>query len=273
MSKEEILHDKLKEQYKDSGNLDARIALHQRFSTNKQGWYHWLFEHYQALFGTECRVLELGGGSGAFWKANLAKVPATWQLSLSDFSLGMLKVAQHNSVGLDMDFVQVDAQAIPFPDGYFDVVIANHMLYHVPDRPRAFAEIRRVLKDSGILFAATNGPRHLKGLPDLTAEALPEYAERVRLFWQRTSDEAFRLDNGMAQLQPWFQVTLLDDYQDALHVTETEPLVAYITSVFDAPLSPDELGQLRGLIDTKLARDGAIDIAKDTGAFLCRKIS
>ena len=43
----------------------------------------------------------------------------------------------------------VDLEAIPFPDSYFDVVIANHVLEHVNDLDRAVAEIARVLKDGG----------------------------------------------------------------------------------------------------------------------------
>jgi len=38
-----------------------------------------------------------------------------------------------------------DAQALPFADHSFDAIIANHMLYHVPNRPAAYAEFCRVL--------------------------------------------------------------------------------------------------------------------------------
>ena len=43
----------------------------------------------------------------------------------------------------------IDIQQIPYPDGSFDTAIANFMLYHVPDLPRAIGEVRRVLRPGG----------------------------------------------------------------------------------------------------------------------------
>jgi ubiquinone/menaquinone biosynthesis C-methylase UbiE len=52
-------------------------------------------------------------------------------------------------LGHPFSFAQADAQALPFRDASFDAVIANHMLYHVPDISRSLGEVRRVLKPSG----------------------------------------------------------------------------------------------------------------------------
>jgi ubiquinone/menaquinone biosynthesis C-methylase UbiE len=57
---------------------------------------------------------------------------------------------------------RMDVQALDLPDAAFDAVVANWMLYHVPDRPRALAEIRRVLRPGGTLFSATNGDAHVR---------------------------------------------------------------------------------------------------------------
>ena len=54
----------------------------------------------------------------------------------------------------------------------FNAVVANHMLYHVEDRPQALAEIRRVLKPGGKLFAATNSDSHLAKIRQLLDEFL-----------------------------------------------------------------------------------------------------
>ena len=56
----------------------------------------------------------------------------------------------------------MDAQSISYEDEIFDAVIANHMLYHVPDRMKAIAEIKRVLKWGGRFIATTVGSHHLK---------------------------------------------------------------------------------------------------------------
>ncbi|MGD0877639.1 MAG: class I SAM-dependent methyltransferase [Anaerolineales bacterium] len=138
----------LKKQYKDSSNLDARVRLHQGFSVNKYGWQHWVFDQFKA--SNRWRIMELGCGPGTLWLDNLDRIPAGWDITLSDFSDGMLEQARHNlETHRPFQFKIIDAQSIPFEDGHFDAVIANHMLYHVPNRSTALAEIWRVLKPAG----------------------------------------------------------------------------------------------------------------------------
>ena len=151
------------DQYKDSSNLDARVVIHQRFSTNPYGWMNWVFDHLLVL-PADAKILELGCGSGYLWKENAARIPAAWDITHSDLSVGMIDSAWRNLVVTERSykFKEIDAQEIPFEDRTFDLVIANHMLYHVPDRPKALTEIRRVLKDDGKLMAATVGETHLK---------------------------------------------------------------------------------------------------------------
>ena len=64
----------------------------------------------------------------------------------------------------------MDAQDIPFEDDTFGCVVANHMLYHVPDLDKGLAEIRRVLKPGGKLYAATNGEAHMLELEAFVVE-------------------------------------------------------------------------------------------------------
>ena len=49
-----------------------------------------------------------------------------------------------SSLDATSKFEEIDAQSIPFEDETFDAVIANHMLYHVPDRPKAIGRNKRV---------------------------------------------------------------------------------------------------------------------------------
>src|SRR5215208_7315562 len=151
------------DQYRDSSNLDARVMLHQRFSTNPYGWFRWVFDTLLKL-PEDAKILELGCGHGLLWKENASRIPAGWNITLSDLSSGMLDAAWRNLVvtGRAFQFKEIDAQSIPFEDETFDAVIANHMLYHIPDRPKAINEIRRVLKPGGCLIAATVGKHHLK---------------------------------------------------------------------------------------------------------------
>jgi len=151
------------DQYKDPSNLDARVAIHQRFSTNTYGWFRWVFDTLLKLH-EHAKVLELGCGPGYMWQDNVNRIPSGWNITLSDLSPGMVDAAWRNLVitGRAFQFKEIDAQSIPLEDESLDGVIANHMLYHVPDRSRALAEIRRVLRPNGHLFATTIGLNHLK---------------------------------------------------------------------------------------------------------------
>ena len=186
------------DQYRDSSNLDARVEIHKRFSTNPYGWMRWVFDHLLDL-PVNAKILELGCGPGYLWKENASRVPSVWDITLSDLSSGMLDSAWRNLVvtGRNYKFKEIDAQEIPFEEETFDAVIANHMLYHVPDRAKAIAEIKRVLKTGGHFFATTIGENHLKEISDWFRQI---HKNKV---WDSFSN-LFTLENGLDQLKPFF---------------------------------------------------------------------
>ncbi|GLV61105.1 hypothetical protein KDH_79220 [Dictyobacter sp. S3.2.2.5] len=255
----------LDKQYHSAVNLDARIRLHERFSTNRTDWQRWVFEQFDIPDGS--RVLELGTGSGQLWVHNLDRIPGGWQVTLSDFSEGMLQDARKNLVESPerFQFQVIDIQAIPFPDDYFDYVIANHMLYHVPDRQRAFSEIRRVLRPQGRFYAATNGEAHLREIEHFSTRA--GIAAGGIMGAQPRS--IFNLQNGSEQMAPRFSQVERRLFEGDLAVTEVEPLVAFILSG-RAPgsVSEEQLRSLRALLTEELKAHGVIHIAKETGLFI-----
>jgi SAM-dependent methyltransferase len=254
------------DQYRDASNLNARIVLHERFSINPQGWWPWIWE-ILAEFPAQADVLELGCGSGAMWMACPEKIPPGWRVTVSDFSPGMLDSAWRNliTLGRGFKFEQIDAQAIPYPDAAFDIVIANFMLYHVPDRQKALTEIRRVLRPGGILVAATGGENHLREIKDWF-ENLDLQAE-IAVF-----RSPFTLESGLAQLQPFFSNIQTLRYPDGLRITELPPLMAYLKSTTSYGENPESVfAQLEHQLADELQTKGAIDITKDSGLFLAIK--
>ena len=250
------------EQYKDSSNLDARAVIHQRFSTNPYGWFKWIFDTLLTIPET-ARILELGCGHGLLWKENITRIPAGWNLTLSDLSPGMLDAAWRNLVvtGRTFQFKEIDAQSIPFEDETFDAVIANHMLYHVPDRPKAIAEMKRVLKPGGHLFATTIGENHLKEMMEWYARV------HVSKTWESFANP-FTLENGLEQLKPYFPSVDCSRYVDNLEITEIQPVMAYIRSgIRVSELSQDELTQLQNDLERGLSENGRIFVSKDSGLF------
>ena len=250
------------EQYKDSSNLDARVEIHKRFSTNPYGWFNWVFDNLIKL-PEDANILELGCGPGYLWKENISRIPAGWRIILSDLSSGMLDATWRNLVvtGRAFQFKEIDAQSIPFEDETFDVVIANHMLYHVPDRPKALKEIRRVLKSDGHLFATTIGQNHLKEIANWIQQVNPG-TDFISF------GSPFTLENGLEQLNQFFAQVTLSRYPDSLQVTEVKPIIAFILSTSHAAeIVEEEFAKLEIELEQELKEKSKIFIQKDSGLF------
>lgn len=248
----------LEEQYRTDANLNARIELHARFSTNP-GWGRWLFERELGDAPAETRILEVGcGPATTLWGANLDRIDPTWRLTLADLSPGMVEAAG-GLLGDRAECLVADVQELPFADGSFDVVLANHMLYHVPDRPRAFAEIRRVLLPGGRLHAATNGHGHFEQLRALVG---PTWR-----FWEY--NEMFGLETGPPQFEPFFGEVQVERFETGLAVTEVEPVLAYVRS--SDSYDGGDLSHVRAAVEAAIARDGAFRITTRPGVIGCRK--
>ncbi len=248
------------EQYRDASNLNARIALHQRFGASQIDFQAWVLGQF--ALPPDAHILELGCGPGRLWVQNLDRLPAGWAVTLSDFSQGMVAQARQNLAVSDHPFVfeQFDAQAIPFANGKFDAVIANHMLYHVPDRPKALAEIRRVLRPAGTLFASTLSCRHLGELRQELDRLDPALS-----FGQLN----FNLDTGAAELGAHFRHVTLHRFEDALEITEVEPLLEYVDSgqARTVLANDDQRRQLIAWAEDEIARHGSLHITTDSGLF------
>ena len=102
-------------QYKDPSNLNARVELHQRYSTNRQGLHRWIFDYL--LERANGRILELGSGPGHLWRRNLDRIPASFPLILSDVSHGMITAARYelSNAPVHFHYTVIDAQSLPLP--------------------------------------------------------------------------------------------------------------------------------------------------------------
>ncbi|MGD2177076.1 MAG: class I SAM-dependent methyltransferase [Anaerolineae bacterium] len=252
------------EQYKDASNLNARICLHQRFSTNDYRWQRWVFDRLD-LPG-RCDVLDVGCGPGDLWLENGDRIPPSWTILLSDLSPGMLQKARHDLGSSRHRFTYriLDVQAIPFADESFDAIIANHMLYHVPDLKRALTETHRVLRPGGQLYAATNGSGHLRELRDLVAKFCAD-ADMAN------PAAGFGLENGAAQLSQHFGHVTRHRQENALVVTEAEPLIAYARSMMCQTVLRQNVEALGRAAREQITARGAIHVQKDSGLFKATK--
>lgn len=248
----------VKTQYASAEKLDIRIALHQKYSLNKQPFGDWILSHYE-LKGGE-KVLELGCGTGNMWREAAKWLPTDAELLLTDFSQGMLETAKVTVEPLpNINFRQVDIQQIPYEDNSFDVVIANMMLYHVPDLKKGLREVARVLKPDGRFFCATVGE---KGVACWLAEVLG---------CEDGNAYPFSLQNGANQLKQHFGQVEMRVREDGLQVTDVEDLTDYVLSMASfSGLREWPRERLTTLLEAQM-QDGIIRIPKEYGLFIASK--
>ncbi|ADK15735.1 MULTISPECIES: MerR family transcriptional regulator [Clostridium] len=258
------------EQYENASNLKARIRIHELFSTNKRGWMKWFFN--QLNIPSKASILELGCGNGELWQKNLDKIPEGWDITLTDFSPGMLQDTKNN-LGINskrFTFKIADVQNIPYEDNSFDVVIANHVLYHVSDVDKSLSEIYRVLKPKGYFYASTVGKNHMKEM----REIVKKYNFKNITTDSFNITESFQLENGLLKLSKWFKDVKMKRYSDNLKLTAASPLIDYIFSMpgnTKTTFDKDKLESFAEYLQSEINKNGYIYITKDTGFFESRK--
>ena len=250
--------DAVRRQYASSGNLQTRISIHEKYSVNKQGFGNWIAEHYD--FPAGASVLELGCGTGSFWQHRDGQIHSFSRLVLSDLSEGMLQTAKETLRRFEsVEYRTADIQSIPFADSLFDAVIANMMLYHVPDIHRGLVEVRRVLKPGGTFCCATYGEH-----------GIMEYIGSLFGVGADQANHSFTLQNGAAQLLDHFSAVQRFDYPDSLAVTDVRDLADYIRSL--AGMSalreiPEE--EIIAVLESRMS-GGVLSVPKEYGLFVAR---
>lgn len=102
------------------------------------------------------RVLEVGCGTGDF--SERVQDAVRGQFVAVDLSERMAALTNGRRIAASV----ADVELLPFLDDVFDVVLANRVLYHLPDLDRGLREIVRVLRPGGRLVAVTYSESHLE---------------------------------------------------------------------------------------------------------------
>jgi SAM-dependent methyltransferase len=101
------------------------------------------------------RVLEIAAGTGVVTRAMREQLPAATTIVATDLNQAMLDAAARIGTTGAVEWRQADAMALPFDDASFDAVVCQFGVMFFPDKAKAFAESRRVLRPGGtFLFNA-----------------------------------------------------------------------------------------------------------------------
>ena len=247
------------QQYRDGANLSARASLHDRFSTATLPL--WGFIASRTPWTPDARVLDCGAGTGLLWQNEAA--PRSIELTVTDLSPGMVDAATASATANGFGNVTsrvADIQSLPFDDGTFDLVFANHMLYHVPDPALALAESARVLAPGGTLIASTNGYGHMAPLDEILGPVFGETPRQLH--------DVFGIDSGEALIRAVYRTLTWHAYDNDLLVTEAAAVVDYLRSFPPGETATPQQVEAMQRQAEGLMVDGVLRIRPRAGVFV-----
>ena len=130
---------------------DRTAIIYDRFMRRDAAAYDRMYALLRSVVRDKT-VLELAAGTGLIAKhiANAAEY-----IEVTDASEQMIRQAERENHAENLHFSVQDMFCLPYADAAFDVVIVSNALHIVPQPERALHEIKRVLKDDGVLIAPT----------------------------------------------------------------------------------------------------------------------
>jgi SAM-dependent methyltransferase len=253
--------------YANSRALRARAGLYD-FEREPMHLPTWVASHVPLRAGA--RVLEVGCGPAPYLQ-HLSSTARVVPIGC-DLSPGMANEAQAT---LSRATVVVgDVQALPFASNAFDVVLAPHMLYHVPDIAAAAHELARVARDR--VAIVTNARGHTEELFQLLCASTrdvvgPAFVLRARTF------ERFMFEDAPTLLRGALVVEQSVPAVGVIEVPIVEPVVDYLASIqalylqdIPEPRWTDVLEAARVRVANVIADQGTWTTHKHIGLLVCR---
>ena len=267
MDKNEEISKYAKIQYSSSANLEKRQNLW-TLGDNKVPLGNWIFQHLNLQEGEH--VLEIGCGKGLMWCENKESIPQSVVLTLTDFSLGMVSETQKNAnkFGLSAEITQMDAQNLLIPDNSVDLVVGCHMLYHVPDIPKALSEIKRALKPNGRFISTTTSISHIKEIRDLLFQFDLDITLKTKYY------SPYHCEDAPGTLAPVFPRVEYYEYNNNIVLEDSTVLLPYIDSMFpleEYPKYPEIQPQIIAKLTEIFQIQGNFHITGKMGLFIAFK--
>ncbi|KAF2185752.1 S-adenosyl-L-methionine-dependent methyltransferase, partial [Zopfia rhizophila CBS 207.26] len=240
-----------------SSKLAARLAIH-TWNTHSESWFAWA----GSRIPKPGHVLEVGAGTGQLWRETC--LPE--KLTLTDFSKAMcdeLRGIRGEDKEVEVRVKQCGAEELPFEEGSFDTVVANHMLYHVDNPDNALAEFKRVLKPKSTVIVALNGMDHLDEL--LAIGDLIGHPSTIR------NQARISAESAREYLERHFVDVRNERFPGAFEIKTVQPVVDYLGSLGEEELDKERGGRVREVVGGVIEREGVFRVSKNMVLFSGRK--
>lgn len=225
-------------------------------------------------------ILDAGCGWGRFtWPLIEEFAVDSPNVYCVDSSLGMARSARKEARRRrhHTKFAAAEIQALPFPTGHFDGVMANHVLYHLPEIRAGVKELARVVNENGWLLATTNSD-HIK-VPVL--EYHYNALDILGIDYESQNGSPFSMENGKQLLEEGFGQVDLVYFEDSTRYSSADEFLAsykkigrYHNLLARADVDQGKKRQLPVLVrqqaQDEIDRMGELLSPVRMGAFVCR---
>ncbi|MFF3754033.1 class I SAM-dependent methyltransferase [Streptomyces sp. NPDC002018] len=264
----------------DAAVTDRRRLAGSAYSSDRdlaarQSLYQWQTPRHdlpgivaEQLSGVRGRVVDIGCGNGKFIQRIRQDRP--------DLTLLGLDIAPGILAGVPGPVAVAEATRLPLATGSVDAALALHMLYHVPDIPRAVRELSRIVGRDGLVIASTNSDRDKAELDDLWQRAAGEVLDIGRGPARISLGARFSLEKAPTVLGEEFSRVETIELPGTITVRDPEPVIAYMASYqawadqHDVPFDAT-IERARDLLDDHIARHGTFEINCKGGILICRR--
>ena len=219
--------DAIRRYYATDRNLRVLEETHAKYCVPQTNFVRWTLEMID-WSGDEV-ILDIGAGTGSHYARLIKEQPeiSYYAIDLSPYLLHKHPCnADHLAFG--------DALRLPYADDTFDVVMANHVLYHMADIDSCLTEIKRVLKPEGWVLASTDSLHTTPELQVLIRRAiilLSDNGAQVQPLCLPC--DSFALENGTRILARHFYAVVRHDLPRQLVFDTVEPAMDYLESMRD----------------------------------------
>jgi SAM-dependent methyltransferase len=258
----------------DRSRLAGSAYSSDRDLAARQSLYQWQTPRYdlpgivaEQLSGVRGRVVDIGCGNGKFIQRLRDDRPELALLGL-DIAPGIL-------AGVPGPVAVADATRLPLATASIDAALALHMLYHVPDIPRAVRELSRVVARDGVVIVSTNSDRDKVELDDLWQRAAGDVLGTGRGPARISLSARFTLEKAPAFLGEELGRVETIELPGTITVQDPEPVIAHMASYrawADQHEVPFEatIERARAILADHMARHGAFEVTCLGGILVCR---
>ena len=273
---EEITKKYLKEkQYSTTKYLEARIKIHQ-FTKNKFSFHEWIFDNFDmSVFSNKdsIKILDVGCGTGVFWKKNLNKLnDFKLDTVFTDYTEAMIAKEKENTEGLKGKKVYeiADVENLEKYFGNFDIVMCHNVIYHAQNKDKALDNLQSCLNDDPNSFCSitTNSERHMLNVYEI-GRKLDENFPTDRIIDSFTEEIGDKLIPNHFEMEKRVE-------EEELQVTDWEILKGFVASGVEPrgiKLVDDFYEKYKEIFDKEMSTKGYFQIIKRSPLYICKKKS